>query len=249
MRRRENHRGPPSPGARPARGQRLAPGREEAPASTKARADRRRDRGLGKAEQAAETRATLLAVGRRLFCERSFAGTSTEAILVAAEVTRGALYYHFKDKAALLRAVCDELYAEIGERVEARAAAAATAHDGLVAGCEAFLALAGDPAVVGLLFLDAPAVLGRDAWGEIEQRHGASSLRQGIEAAMAEGAVARQPTEPLTAVLNGALNEAVLWASRQPDRTRATADVTRVVNHLLGALRAAACGPTQSSET
>lgn len=74
--------------------------------------DKRRDRGLA-------TRATLLAVGRRLFADKGFAATSIDDLVLAAEVTRGALYHHFADKEALFRAVFEELessaqkYAEV----------------------------------------------------------------------------------------------------------------------------------------
>lgn len=199
--------------------------------------DRRRGRGLGKAEQAAETRGQLLAVGRALFGDHGFAGTSTEALLAAANVTRGALYYHFTDKADLFRAVCDEVYGEVGARIEARAAAARTAWAALDAGCDAFLDLANDARAVRILFLDGPSVLGREVWEAIELRHGVRPLSEGVAAAMAEGTLRQQPVEPLVAVLNGALNEGVLWAGRQPDRRAAIKMLQATIAGLLRALR------------
>ena len=46
-----------------------------------------------------------MAAARELFAKRGFAETATEDILQAAGVTRGALYHHFDNKAALFRAV------------------------------------------------------------------------------------------------------------------------------------------------
>ena len=56
-------------------------------------AGRRALHGIGtqKARQAAITRSPLVAVGRRLFAERGFAGTSTEEIVVHEQVTAVAM--------------------------------------------------------------------------------------------------------------------------------------------------------------
>lgn len=203
---------------------------------------------MGKAEQGAETRARLIEVARRLFGELGYAGTSTERVLEAAEVTRGALYHHFGDKADLMRAVCEDIYAELTVRIREQAGAARDPWKALVAGCDAFLDVVADPALVRVLFLDGPSVLGHDAWDAIEREHGFRSLVEGIEAAMKHGALARHPAEPLAVLLNGALNEAVYWAARQDDRERAVATAKSSFRHLLNALRQGAGGvPVQKA--
>lgn len=59
---------------------------------------------------AAETRRKLLDVAAAEVLENGFRATSLDNILVKAGVTKGALYYHFKNKKELGLAMIDELY-------------------------------------------------------------------------------------------------------------------------------------------
>ena len=52
-------------------------------------------------DEAVETRNQILDAAERIFSERGVSRTSLTDIAEAAEVTRGAIYWHFKDKADL----------------------------------------------------------------------------------------------------------------------------------------------------
>ena len=52
---------------------------------------------ISKAEQYQKTRRILLDVARELFTEHGYTHTSTEEVVRRAGVTRGALYYHYRD--------------------------------------------------------------------------------------------------------------------------------------------------------
>src|SRR5574339_1300356 len=56
-------------------------------------------------EEAQETRSRILDAAERVFHEKGVAHASLEDIAAAAEVTRGAIYWHFKDKAELFDAM------------------------------------------------------------------------------------------------------------------------------------------------
>ena len=58
-------------------------------------------------EDALATRERLLDAAEALFRERGVTRTSLAEVATAAGMTRGAVYWHFKDKADLFRAMCD----------------------------------------------------------------------------------------------------------------------------------------------
>lgn len=169
-----------------------------------------------KAEKAAATRGILLAAARRLFATRGFAATGTEAILAETGLTRGALYHHFADKQALFAAVCEELHEEAGKAILVDADAAPDAWQAVVDGCLAFLDFMVRPDVRRILILEAPSVLGWEAWNEMDRRHGFGLLIEGVEAAVIEGTLKGDP-DILAVMINGALNYAVVWAGQSQE--------------------------------
>src|ERR1700739_4439531 len=68
-----------------------------------------------RAAQGRATRGQLVEVATRLFAEHGYEGTSIEAVLAAAGVSRGALYHHFAGKEALFEAVVND----VSERINA----------------------------------------------------------------------------------------------------------------------------------
>jgi TetR/AcrR family acrAB operon transcriptional repressor len=61
-------------------------------------------------EEAQGTRNRLLDAAERVFHEKGVAHASLEEIAAAAEVTRGAIYWHFKDKAELFDAMMQRVF-------------------------------------------------------------------------------------------------------------------------------------------
>lgn len=186
-----------------------------------------------RAARAAGTRSELIAVARRLFAERGFAGSSTEEIVLQAGVTRGALYYHFRNKEDLFRAVYAAVQEDVVEQVSAVAMAEAQPWDGIVAGCAAYLDASLDPATQRIALLDAPSVLGWEAWREIGFQHLFGLLATGLHWGMAAGELADHPVTPLVHVLLGALNEGAMFIARADDRVAARDQVGAVIARLL----------------
>ncbi|AZO22299.1 MULTISPECIES: TetR/AcrR family transcriptional regulator [unclassified Mesorhizobium] len=156
------------------------------------------------------TRADLIRAARRLFTEKSYAETGTPEIAAAAGLTRGALYHHFADKQALFAAVVEQEAATVAAEIDRASAPSLSARDALIAGSDAYLAAMRAPGRTRLLLLDGPAVLGRAAMDDIDNRHGNRSLREGLVAAMRARAMTRLPAEALTALLAATFDRAAL---------------------------------------
>ncbi|MBI5388652.1 MAG: TetR/AcrR family transcriptional regulator [Verrucomicrobia bacterium] len=59
-----------------------------------------------------DTRQSILHVALKTFAEKGYAGASVQEIVDAARVSKPALYYHFKNKADLYRAIVDRAFEE-----------------------------------------------------------------------------------------------------------------------------------------
>ncbi|MDR3429297.1 MULTISPECIES: TetR family transcriptional regulator [Silvimonas] len=69
-------------------------------------------------EEAAETRALLLDTAERLFSAKGVSRTSLADIADAAGLTRGAIYWHFENKAAVFNAMADSICLPLEEALQ-----------------------------------------------------------------------------------------------------------------------------------
>lgn len=190
------------------------------------------------AQRTAATRAQLLSAARKLFADKGFADVSTQAIVSAAGVTRGALYHQFADKAALFAAVYEAVERELVEEVAAQISAAQPS-DPLQAmriGARLFLDACAAPDVQQIVLIDAPAVLGWDHWRAVGVKYGLGVIEAMLAQAIAEGAIPDQPTRSTAHVLLGALDEAALFVSRAADREQARREMDVVCDRLLAGI-------------
>jgi AcrR family transcriptional regulator len=174
--------------------------------------DRRVERGRA-------TRDRLIAVATKLFAERGFDATSIEAVLAAADVSRGSLYHHFPSKEALFEAVLLAVEARVGAAAVAAGAArgARTARDRLHAGCLAWIRLAAEPDVRRIVLIDAPSVVGWRRWREIEEDAPLGLLKGVLELAADEGALDPALVDVYAHMVLATLNELALYVARADD--------------------------------
>jgi AcrR family transcriptional regulator len=190
------------------------------------------------AQAAAQTRESLVEAGVGYFAAHAYAEASLEAIAGQLGVTRGAIYHHFGSKRGYFQAVVERVMTGLRDQIIAAAEDAGQGWDGLRAGSDAFLRAATDERFRRTVLLEAPAVLGWDAWKAIDDRTTASSLREGLAALARQGALTTDDLDALTAGLSGAMNELALWIAAQPSAQDALARARTVVHHLLGACQA-----------
>jgi AcrR family transcriptional regulator len=195
-----------------------------------------------RAERGKSTRDQLVAVATELFAERGFEGTSIEAVLDAAGVSRGSLYHHFANKEALFEAAFQAVEERIGEQVLAAAAAVPGAlEDAIVSlrvGALAWIKLAGDPVVQRIVLIDAPAVLGWERWRELEERNALGTLKVAMQAASDQGRVRPELVDIYAHMLLATVNEFALMIARTDDPAgamhTAEAAVDEILTKLLG---------------
>ena len=189
-----------------------------------------------KADQAARTRQLLIRIGRRLFARRGFDGVSSEEIVAAAEVTRGALYHHFDGKDGLFREVVADVMREVHGRLAAAAAGARSPLDGVERGVRALLQACGKPVYQRILFIDGPAVLGWHEWRALDLQFGLGLLRRGLEEATQAGQIDPPDVETATHLLAGALVDGAMLIGRKPGNAAVRRAVEATMMRLLRGL-------------
>ncbi|MEM1286462.1 MAG: TetR/AcrR family transcriptional regulator [Pseudomonadota bacterium] len=162
------------------------------------------------ADRTRTTRAALIAAARRLFIEQGYADTGTPQIVKEAGVTRGALYHHFEDKAALFEAVLDAEAEAIATVIEARTNTDMAALDALTIGGEAYLDAMMEPGRAHLLLVEGPAALGPERLASIHARHGERTLADGLHHAQKLGHLSGVPAEALATLLSAMFDSAAV---------------------------------------
>ena len=197
---------------------------------------------MKKAEQSEATRAALLKAARELFTEHGYAGTATEDIAQRAGVTRGAIYYQFRDKSGLFYAVLDGISLNTNEKVasamQSDRGERGDLWDQIVrAGTEAYLDACMDPSVQRIGLIEAPAVLGWEEKRALDEQYGIGLIRRALQALLDAGLIAPQPLEPLAHLILSAITEAAMYIARADDMAAARKEMGASLERLLDGLR------------
>lgn len=195
-----------------------------------------------RSDMIAETRAKLLAAGRRAFGTIGYADAAMDDFTAGAGLTRGALYHHFGGKEGLLKAVIAEIDAEINDRLAAVSARALDPWQGFVDECIAYVEMAREPEIQRIMLLDGPAVLGDpSAWPN--QTACVRSLTASLQRFADDGALPALDAEAVARLLNGAMLSASLWIANAPEPEATTRRAVAALTLMLESLRSGSPAP------
>lgn len=188
---------------------------------------------MSNAQRSLETRTRLLSEARALFLEKGYAATGTPELVQRADLTRGALYHHYKDKLAVFRGVVQQEAAQVSQHIDQASRVAKTPLDALLLGAKAYFAAMREPGRVRLLLLDGPAVLGPEEMHRIDLETGGLELRQGLQAALGEQMDADR-INALADLVSALFDRAVLATANLDDAGLYEEEVTRLLRVLVG---------------
>ena len=160
------------------------------------------------ADRSQSTRAALVGAARELFVRSGYAETGTPEIVAAAEITRGALYHHFTDKAALFEAVLRDEAKAVFDAIAEATKDIADPMTGLEVGADAYLDAMAVPGRTRLLLVEGPAVLGAEAMAAIDREFPAGSLTEGLSCLV--GRAPDAELEAFSSLLTAAFDRAAL---------------------------------------
>ncbi len=190
------------------------------------------------------TRGALLDAARALFVSTGYHQTSTEAVVTAARVTKGALYHHFADKAALLEALVVQLQQQAAARMNARAGKEKTLWLRLRAACESYLDICTERDYQQLVIRDAPAALGVERAGAIGEQYVIGPMVRVMEKLKADGELDVGDARLAGRMIARMLCEAAELLAQEPQPARMRKEALSNLSRVLEAFRppAAAAG-------
>ena len=195
-----------------------------------------------RAEYTESTRDAVLDAAAELFVGRGYPHTSLDEVAAAARVTKGAIYHHFTNKAALMTALVERMESEVTARTRATYEDV-TARDGAEAGALAavdeFLLRCSDSAYGPLVFREAPLALGWTQWRECEEKYAVAVVEEALDALAAAGVIAMPVGRTLVSVVFGMLGTAgqLLADTPEDDRAKVRDELRRTFLAFMSGLR------------
>lgn len=184
-------------------------------------------------EEADQTVKLLIEIGTVLFSERGYAAVSLEEIVQTANLTRGAVYHHFKNKKGLFLSVFEHTQKLIAEEISKVDDQSTDLWDQLIDGCRIFIEAASRTTICRIVLIDGPAVLGWQTFRKLDKKYSMNLLQEQIEVMQEQAIFKAVPSTALTHALSGAINEASIWVSEQENREKAIEDSMTAIEGML----------------
>lgn len=164
-------------------------------------------RGANK-ENYEETQSVFLALGRLEFATHGYAKASTNRIVEQCGMARGSLYYHFKDKEDLFRAIFKRLTSESNTEIKGRIETMQDPWDALLHAADLFLTHALDPVFRRIVLIEALVAIPYLERMSITGENYSVTLVSVIERCIAAGRLpSNVPLRPLSLMIYSVLAE------------------------------------------
>lgn len=185
-------------------------------------------------ENSEATRAAIIATARKHFGRNGYSATEIVKIAADARVTTGAVYHHFSGKRALFQAVAEQLEVDILET--AAAVAGSDPWLRIQAVFEKLIDFCAARDVQRITFIEAPQVIGPEAWRAIELRYAYGALRQTLTALVAAKVLKPYPMDFVARTLLALLHESSAEVARSKHDTTVRKQVSEMVQGVFGLL-------------
>lgn len=185
----------------------------------------------------AHTRRALVSVARGLFAEQGYAGTSLEAVVAGAEVTKGALYHHFRGKQELYAEVLAQVEDDARSRIRARIEDVADPWERALVGLREFLTIAQGQEYRRIVILEGPAVLGYERFREQESGSTFGLVHDIVAGLLQPYDLPASTLTAFTRLFYGAMSTTASAVAQAPDPEQAAEETEGAVVLVLAGIR------------
>jgi AcrR family transcriptional regulator len=168
-------------------------------------------------QYSASTKRALVEVATELFTLQGYAGTSLDAIVAGAKVTKGALYHHFSGKQALFEAVFEKVEADASKSIGKAIRTTRDPWEKAVLGLRQFLEIVQQPAYSRVVIQEGPVVLGYERYREQEERSTFGIVQEIVSSVLRSYDLEPSMVETFSRVFFGAMSAAGAAVSSAED--------------------------------
>ena len=203
-----------------------------------------------RSQYSSATRRALIDVAQRLFTTQGYAGTSLDAIVAGADVTKGALYHHFGGKQAVFEAVFEKVESDASARIRKALRRSRDPWDKAAAGLREFLKVVQAPTYQRVVILEGPAVLGYERFREREERSSFGLIQEMVRTVLSASTyeMSDDMVDTFSRIFFGAMSAAGESVIEADDPKLAVARVEAALSFILAGLRSLADNGVQLDE-
>jgi AcrR family transcriptional regulator len=183
------------------------------------------------------TRIALVDSAVVLFTIHGYAGTSVEAVAARAQVTKGALYHHFRGKRGMFEAAFIAVEQDAAARLDKLVADDGSPWDRAIRRVVNYLHHCLDPSYQRIVIQEGPMVMGPQRCREAVDDHSFRQVKATIQTLIQTGEMVALPTEGTARILFGALAAGAAIIAGADDPNTAGAEVSTTILAILEGLR------------